>query len=174
LTVTAVQPGGPAEKAGLRVGDEILRVDGKAPAGLVEFNDLVGEARDHKVSLALRGKRDPLTVQLTPFSDLIKQRTGLTLTDLTREEAGRLGVQAGKSLFVKEVEKNSPASRAQLQAGYLIADIGGQSADNLRSFGNVIAGAAQGDKLRLSVVAPRQFGGGYVEYRRGVVELVLR
>src|SRR5207248_826670 len=44
LTITAIQPGGPAEKAGLRVGDKIARVNGKAPEGLVEFTDLVGKA----------------------------------------------------------------------------------------------------------------------------------
>jgi S1-C subfamily serine protease len=176
LSVTAVQAGGPAERGGLRVGDRILLVNGKAADGLIQFNDLVGKAPEHKVNFSVqRGRnRETIEVELQPFGQLIRQRAGLVLAEVTPEEAKRLGIQAGKGLYIKEVEKNSPASRAQLQPGYIIAEIAGQAADSLMMAGNILTTQNKGDKLRLTVIVPRPLGGNYVEYRRGLVEMVLR
>lgn len=174
LAVTAVQPGGPADKAGLRAGDRIVRVNGKAPEGLVEFTELIGKTADHKVSLVIQRQRDPLTVELMPFDELIKERTGLTLGDINPQDAARLRLEPGKGLYIQEAARNSAAGRAGLQRGYFITEIEGQAADNLITFGNIIAGHNKGDRVALTVVAPRHVGAGYVEYRRGTVELVLK
>lgn len=58
LVIRSVQPGGPAERAGLRPGDEILAVDGLT---------VPGRARA-EVSAALRGKdaRQVVTFRVAP------------------------------------------------------------------------------------------------------------
>jgi len=81
LEVSAVQPGGPAEKAGLRAGDKIAQVDGEAVGGLIQFNRRLCAGADHHARLSVqRGKesgvaaRVPLEVDLVPFEDLILRR----------------------------------------------------------------------------------------------------
>ena len=176
LSISSVQPGGPAETAGLRAGDRILLVNGQSPNGLIEFNELISKSDDHKATLSIQREREreTVTVELMPFAALIQQRTGLTLTELAPEEGARLGLEAGKGLYVKEVEKNSPASRGQLQVGHVIADVEGQPADSLITFGSILTGKNKGARLRATIIAPRRLGANYVEYRRGVVEIVLR
>jgi putative radical SAM enzyme (TIGR03279 family) len=43
-TVTLVAPGSPAEQAGLRAGDEVLRLNGQTPRDIIEWRFLVDEA----------------------------------------------------------------------------------------------------------------------------------
>jgi serine protease Do len=174
LSVISVQPGSPADKAGLREGDKIVRIDGKTPDGLVQFTEMIGQAEDRKATMNIQGRREPLTVQLVRLDDVIQQRTGLNLTELNSQEAARVHLEAGKGLYVQSVEKNSPAARAGLQNGYMITAFDGQPIDNLVSVGTAIAAQKKGERVRLTVVAPRHVGGGYVEYRRGDVELTLR
>src|SRR3954451_23051624 len=42
-TVTRVAPGSPAESAGLRAGDEVLRLNGQVPRDIIEWRLLVDE-----------------------------------------------------------------------------------------------------------------------------------
>jgi serine protease Do len=176
LLVTEVQPGGPAEKSGLRVGDRIMAINGTTPNGLIGFNTLVGEAPGHKLTLAVQRERDrrEISIQMVTFDGLIRQRTGLILADLSPREAARLGLEAGKGVYVKEVEKSSPASRAGLEAGCFITEIAGQPAENMMMFGNAVATQDKGDRLRLGVIAPRRVRSNYLEYRRANVEITLR
>src|SRR5207247_9454386 len=109
-TIVPVQPGGPAEKAGLALGDRIMRIDGKEPDGLIQFNDLIGKSADHEATLTIQRQREPVRVHLIAFEELIRQKTGLTLTDLNARDAQQLGLEPGKGRYVKADEKNSPRS----------------------------------------------------------------
>ena len=134
----------------------------------------IGQSPENKATIGVQGRREPLTVELMRLDQLIQQRTGLNLTELSQEEAARLRLEAGKGLYVQSVEKNSPAGRAGMQHGYVVTDFEGQPINNLVSVGSAIATQKKGDRVRFTVVAPRHLGAGYVEYRRGNVELVLR
>lgn len=48
LTIQAVQPGSPAEKAGLKAGDVIAAIQGDPPSGIIEFNRALVKAGDSK------------------------------------------------------------------------------------------------------------------------------
>ena len=56
MTVTSVTTGSEAERAGLRVGDTISEINGKAP-GLESSDDMAGLAPDDPITLKVRGRR---------------------------------------------------------------------------------------------------------------------
>lgn len=59
--VTSVLPGSPADLAGLRVGDEIVAIDGRAPSDVLEYRWLVDEA-DPELDLVRGGLATTLVV----------------------------------------------------------------------------------------------------------------
>jgi C-terminal processing protease CtpA/Prc len=76
VQITAVQPYGPAYRAGLEVGDRILEIDGRQVRGLVELRQLLSDAGDSA----------RLTVR--------QRRTGKEATVHVYPERGRIGVDA--------------------------------------------------------------------------------
>jgi serine protease Do len=176
LAVRAVQAGSPAAEAGLQTDDQVLEVNGHNAESLIVCNRLLGASPKHTASLLVNrdGARRTLTVQLVPLEQLIRQKLGLTLLEVTRETAERLGIRAGEGLYVEEVEKNSPADRAQLQRGYLLAGLDGRSTTDLRAVTEVLSGKKKGDTVELSVIVPRRLGASYVEFRQGTVEVQVR
>jgi S1-C subfamily serine protease len=111
---------------------------------------------------------------MMPFDEMIRQKTGLGLRELTKDETVRLGVQAGKGLLIDEIEKNSPAEKGQLQRGYLLTEIDGQSVSGTFPIGNVLSSKQKGEHAHLTVVAPRRIAGQYIEFRQGTVDLTIR
>src|SRR5574343_422761 len=118
--VNAVEPGGPAEKAGVEAGDVILRFDGKAVGASSDLPRLVGATRPgSRVSLQVWRKgaaRDlTLTVAEMPADDKVDgkavkkgkaaepqvNRLGLVVSELSAEQRRELKVAGG--LLVEDV-----------------------------------------------------------------------
>jgi S1-C subfamily serine protease len=176
LVVESVRPGSPAARAGLRERDRVVQVNDQPVAGLVAYNRLLTSSPQHNAALLVdrNGAQRKLSVQLQPFDELIRQKLGLTLLEITSQTAERLGVRAGEALFVDEVEKNGPAARGQVERGFLVAALDGENASKLGTVTEILAGKKAGDTVRLSVIVPRRLGARYVEFRRGTVDLEVR
>ncbi len=176
LVVTSVQAGSPAATGGLREGDAILQVDGQAARGLVDYNRLLTGSPQHQTALLVEreGAQRKVSVRLQPFDEVIRQKLGLTLLELTPQTAARVGVRGGEALFIDEVQKNGPAGRAGLERGLLLAAIDGHNAANLGAVAEQLAARKSGDRVSLSVIVPRRLGASFVEFRQGVVEVELR
>lgn len=176
LVITSVQAASPAAKAGLREGDEVLEVNGRAARGLIAYNRFLSSAPEHKATLLVSrgGQRRRVAVQTMPLEDFIRQKLGLTLLEITPQTAQGLRIRPGEALYIEEVEKNGPADRARLQHGYLLAAIDGQNAGSLKTLSEVLSGKNKGDSVALSVIVPRRLGGSYVEFRQGAVDVEVR
>ncbi len=84
LVISNVQAQSPAGKAGLRAGDAILEVNGKAPKSFIDFVDLLAAGAGSEERLAIRhgtaGKE--LAVRLVPEktvfnAEMVRERLGL-------------------------------------------------------------------------------------------------
>jgi serine protease Do len=135
VLVASVEKGSPAEKAGLEVGDVILKFDGKSVAQAADLQRLVGATKPgSRVSLQIwrkNGSRD-LTIavgemggdgQATASPGRQKDadsaavgKLGLTVSELNAEQRKRLGVDHG--LLVEDVR--DAAARSDLRAGDVI------------------------------------------------------
>jgi len=174
LEITAVQPGSPASRAGLKPGDHIAEVNGKTPHGLIDCNRLLASP-DHLARLVLEraGRRETVSVRLISFDEMARTRLGIGLAELNQQTASRLGVSPESALVIKEVEPGGPADRAELKPGYLVLAMDDQKTASLRQVAEILSSKQRGDSVQLTVLAPRRLG-GMVQMRPGTASLELR
>ncbi len=153
--IQSVQPGEPAEQAGLQAGDVVLRVDGKevtpdqtlsfivaniAPGKRINLDVLRdGARRTIPVTVGRRPSEEALAAQaFDPDAEnptdpvpqrggLIENALGLQVMPLSAQIAGQLGAPSGtQGVVVAVVDPNSDAARKGLTRGAIIVAAGGQ------------------------------------------------
>ena len=176
LVIGQIQPGSPAEKAGLRVGDQVAQINGQPASGLIPFHRVVAESPNHEVSLLVKRGSEQRTfkVRMVSFHDLIQQKLGVTLLELNAQQAGRYGLKEGEGLYIEDVERNGPMDRAQLQRGYLLKGIDDQSTGAIKTVADILSGKKKGDRVVLTVVVPRRLGANFIQFLPGTVEAQVR
>jgi Do/DeqQ family serine protease len=149
--VNTVTPGGPAEKGGVRRGDVITAINGKAVS---DYNDLrntvaqLGPGTSVKLTLIRNGKEQALDVTLAELQASTREEGrrgapgadptgfGMTVEPLTAEFARELGVRASTGLAVTDVQPDGKAAAAGLRPGDVITEVDGKpiaNADALES-----------------------------------------
>ncbi|THF62251.1 DegQ family serine endoprotease [Pseudothauera rhizosphaerae] len=143
--VSSVEPGSPAEKAGIRAGDVVLGVDGAEVADSADLPRIIGDKRPGtKVRLRLwrDGKTRDVTAVLGEMSseplaaaepaagESAGSRLGLAARALNPREASQLGVAGG--LVVERA--SGPAARAGLQQGDVILALNNQPVRTVEEF----------------------------------------
>lgn len=88
--VTWLEPDRPAEKAGLKIGDRILTVDGEPVLNVNNLRDMIihRAGQQLRVVFTRKGQRQEVTV--TPFHDV-------------KEDRGRIGIKLGLDPFAPKV-----------------------------------------------------------------------
>ena len=137
--VQQVEPGTPADKAGLKAGDVIIAVDGRAVHNSSELRNRIGLMRvgaEVKLSVLREGKQESVTVKIaeapaqsastepTEGDSVIDRLQGATLRD----------DEAKKSVQVAEVEQNSPAWRSGLRPGDEITGVNRKRIHSMKEF----------------------------------------
>jgi S1-C subfamily serine protease len=176
LSIIEVQPGSPADKAGLRVGQEIVQVNGKTPVKLIECAALVATSPDNEATFEVREgeKLRSLKVRMIPFEDLVRQKLGLTLLQLTPETAASFGISTASGLFAKEIEKGSPADLPQLRNGFLLTELDNEKMVELGAAVRVLTSKKSGDTVRAVVAVPQFVNRQFAGFQQGALELKLR
>jgi serine protease Do len=179
VLVQQIQPGGPAEKAGLKAGDIITQIDGRA---VKDGDDLVNEIASRRPGSTIRlgylrdGKPADTTVTIGDrdkvFADL-----GSSITEQNQEEKGdvgeaKLGIvvrdisasTAGKlhtsGVLIQSVRSGSFADLQGLQPGYVIVRINKQPTPTKEQFDAVVGKLKTGDDVVFEIMDPRRPGDG--------------
>ena len=166
LVTAAVEVASPAEKAGLRVGDVILRVNGKSPRTVTELNREIvaaGERREVQLQIQRHSEHRDVSIHLIPEKEvfnasLVLQKTGASVQELTAELAGQMGLENAGGILVQAVEKNSPVARANLTRGCVIQAIDGQALEDVHAAAKVLHARKAGEVVELTVWVPRVRG----------------
>lgn len=113
VTVTDVTPGSAAEKAGLQLGDVILRINDKPVTTLRDLRMFIVQAAPGsqvKLKISRDGKERSLDVTLGKLDEKPDELlAGVNATALTPEARRRLGIPARfNGLLVTEVGEDSP------------------------------------------------------------------
>ena len=171
--VESVEAGKPAEKAGVRPGDTIVKVDSvpvkdtrdligyvssKTPGSKVQLG-LVRDGRDTTVTATLAERKDEATDEGETdnlASDDTPGKIGMTVQELTPQLRQMQRVKTGvEGLLVVRVKEVSPAADAQIQEGDVITSVNGEKVTTTDEFGKIVGKAKRGDYLKLYVYSPR-------------------
>jgi len=176
LSIAAVQPNSPASKAGFRIDDRVVQVNGQAVTNLIQYAELVGKSGESKANVVVQrgGARQTISVRPVQFTKMIEQKSGLKLTELNNQQVQRLGLQGTRALLVEDVEKGSPAEQAEIHSGFLLTQINGEALDSIVNAGIAFSSQPEGQMLRLTFLLPRPVGRGLVDFRQGSVNIRLR
>ena len=152
--VANISKGGPAEKAGIKVGDVIIEFDGKEVKDSAELPIIVARTPvEKKVRMkVLRDKKETdLTVVVGELKDeeIVasvpeKGELGLTVQRLTPQMAESLGLERVEGVAVAAVEPGSAADEAGIRRGDIIIEVDRKAVRNLDDYKKALAGARQG------------------------------
>jgi len=177
VTVSDVTAGSPAERAGIKVGDTIISVDGKPVKNGDELvSDIASRKPGTKVALGFvrNGKKQETTVTVADRAKLFAARLGedeengeetapkesklgLTVGAITPEMADRLEIPAAKGVIVKDIKPSSFADDVGLTRGDIILEINKQPVNSEEDFNRISSSLKSGQDV---VFLVRQRGAG--------------
>ena len=152
--VRAVEPGSPADKAGLEAGDIILRFDGKPIEKSIDLPRLVGNTKPgSRVTIQVwrRGSSRDLTLTVGEFepekpakkaaatpdrpTTAVAKALGLTLSELSEPQKRELKLRGG----VRVDAVTDAAARAGIQEGDVVLALANNETPNLQAFEGIAA-----------------------------------
>ncbi|WP_455234771.1 DegQ family serine endoprotease [Thiogranum longum] len=148
--IAQVEPGSPAAKAGLRIGDVILAINGKPVASSADVRNRVGLLRvGSTVELTILRDRRERTIRASIEAPQLEQLAGEVLH--ARLAGARFSnIQEGmreygntKGVLVSAVEPYSPAWQAGLREGDIIVSANQQPVPSLEAFRNAVNASRQ-------------------------------
>lgn len=161
VLVSSVNPGDPAEKAGIRPGDIIISFDGRPITDLSDLPRTVASTppgKDVEVKVLRDGKEKTLFVNIGTKSEdemaeaapeekdtATDRRLGLSVQPLTPEVAKRLGITDTEGVIISSVKPDSPAGDAGLRRGDVIKEIDRNPVKNVRDYSKAITEAEKND-----------------------------
>ncbi|MEK6643153.1 MAG: trypsin-like peptidase domain-containing protein [Planctomycetota bacterium] len=167
--LTFISPDGPADRAGLQIGDAILAVGATPVSTADELVQLIGTlGPDHAVDLTIRrdGARSLVTAQLARRPAPVVQSAarqwqfrGAALGELNLALQDRFDAPAG-SLMVLMVATGSPADRAGLTPGDIVVRVNGRAVttDSVTTLAarpdDCLLGLANGGSILLKPATP--------------------
>jgi serine protease Do len=153
ILINSVTPGGPADHAGLKRGDVILKLNGKdVKDSNVLRNEVAGTAPGTDVTLTIlrSGQQQDVRLKLGELTAETARaqeqqggggaeggsRLGITVTPLTPDVARQLGLRAStQGVVIESVDPSGPGGQAGLQPGDIIQEVNRQpvrSPDDIR------------------------------------------
>lgn len=160
VLVNSVVPGSPAEQAGVRVGDVLLRLDGKelgSSRGLREAVSSLSVGDTAELSLLRNSKKHTLRVEIGArpeaparagrFAIGRSAYLGLQLHDPDADLASYFGIREGAGVLVLEIDEASPASEAGFRSGDVILAVGGEPTGTAEAVQRAVAARDPGETV---------------------------
>ena len=154
VVISSVTPGGPADQAGLKIGDTITSVNGKSvKTGDELVADISAEKPGTKVKVGYErgGKSGDATVTVADRAKLygnttateeepgneeepVSGKLGMSVRAITPDMADRLGIPANKGVIVSDVKPGSFAEDIGLSRGDVILEVNKQAVNSEDDF----------------------------------------
>jgi serine protease Do len=152
--VANVSKDGPADKAGVKVGDVIVEFDGKEVKDSGDLPIIVARTPvDKKVRMkVLRDKKEiALSVAVGELKEEEvvaavpeKGELGLTVQRLTPQMAEGLGLEKSEGVVITSVEAGSAGDEAGIRRGDIILEVDRKAVRNVDEYKKAVAGSRKG------------------------------
>jgi serine protease Do len=175
VMIDSVFSNSPAERAGIKAGDIVLKIDNQTVDNNSQLSVVVSQLKSGQpipVEVAREGERLTLTTVigdretfLAALDDYnsgnsvegseVKTWLGMELMTFTDEVAGALGIERIDGVYVRRVASGSPADRASISRGTIILQVDNKSVSSLDDIERVsgeLSGAS--GRIPLIVVEP--------------------
>lgn len=150
--ITEIVEDGPFDRAGFRVGDLLLRMDGQRLASPEELGYRLGTKSlgEDTTFLARRGtKRLRYRIRLVPPPETIPRDerdiegrsplAGARIANLSPALAAEIGADETKGVVLLAIARRSSAARFRFRAGDIIVSINGTQIENTKSLARITA-----------------------------------
>ena len=171
--VESVVPGDPADKAGVKPGDTVVRVDSvpvkttrdligyvssKTPGSKVHLTVMRdGKEMGFNVTLAERGAESSAENEKgSKGSEESRGKIGVSVRPITQQMRQMLGLDPKiEGIYVDHVREVSPAADANLRDGDIITQVNGRAVTSTEEFAKIVKNTPKGEYLRIYYYRPQ-------------------
>jgi serine protease Do len=167
VLVSQVMPDTPAEKAGLKQGDIIVKLNGEAVEAVAPFRNRISQTRPGTVvtlDVIRAGANKTLKARIEKLESKqqaaqakapeVVEKLGITVSPVAGDLAEQLGIQAGKGVAVTRVDPQSPAARAGIRPGVVILQVDQREIMSVKDFETAVG--KKGKKPLLLLIRDQQ------------------
>jgi serine protease Do len=187
VVIMGVEPGSPAEKAGLKGGDVITTVNGKAvktgndlvnpiaqaPIGSKVKLNYVRDRAQKETSAVVEDRTRVFPTQVGRMGDQPGEGApaefGLRVDSLTPERASRVGMEGQKGVLVTDVEPASFADDLEFSRGDVIIEINREPISSIDDYKKAVAKLKPGANVVFKVLLRGDNEHTLTVFRSGVV-----
>lgn len=169
LAITSVQAESPAGKAGLKVGDVIMEVNGKVPKTFIDFGDLLAVGATNSIAITIRRGQDTSDVRVR----MVPEQTVFN-AKMVRDKLGLTLEKNAYGFVITDVQTNSPAAAAGVQPRMIVRAIDLQPPpEDIKEVAKLLYEKKSGAPVNLDLLVLEQ-NGNFTRIRQGRVELIPR
>jgi serine protease Do len=166
VLVNEIFEGDPAARAGIKPGDIITKVDGKAvetpnmlsrliatlPPGATARIEVVRDGQRRLLPVPLSERQEMPVVAALPLPSRSEVKLGLDVQELTSELAGKFKLKESAGVLVAKVDRGSVAEAEGLREGDLIKEVNRVEVTSVNAFTTAVLKAKRGDTILLRVL----------------------
>ena len=165
--VSQVVEGSPAEKAGIKAGDIILKFNDNVVKGAAHLKNLVGKEkpgasanmsvyRDNKtleipVKIAERTQKALASSGATDSPGETSNDLGIQIEKVPASVSSKMGLKDGEGLLVKDIASDGAGAKIGLRAGDVILEIDGTAVSGMDEFKKAVSTAKKNKVVRLMI-----------------------
>lgn len=158
-----VEKDGPAQQAGLKQGDIIVRLNGEKIKNINQLRNAVASltpGQKVEVEVLRNGQHETMRVKVGelpsqenagPAEQESTTDLGMMVDNLTADLANRLGAHAGAGVIVRSVDPAGPAAQAGIQVRDIIVSLNGKRVKSVIDFNDAVKEADLKKGIRLVV-----------------------
>ncbi|MBE7446025.1 MAG: trypsin-like peptidase domain-containing protein [Planctomycetia bacterium] len=167
IKVSSVESGSPADKAHIKVGDYITKIDAKEILDILDFEKYIlrKNAGDklyinvnrggYEIQIEVKLEKAPLP----SIEKLALEKLGLYVQDLSPQLAKQLNlwwIKAG--ILITGAQKKSPAAEAGIKEGHVLVSVGQYRISTIEELGALLKIMQKGEIWEIGIVWSDKFG----------------